>query len=345
MSLPVQAHKPVPVPPASTTPNQTSVVILSDIHYAGAAEHARGDDYELRAIRNPLLRTFVTFYRHFYWMRHPLEQGRQLDRFLEQNLQADYLVANGDYSCDTGFVGVSDEAARQSAAECLGKLRDRFGGRARFIMGDHELGKLSTFGGNGGMRLASWHCATEQLGLQPFWQLPVGNYLLIGVNSSLIALPPHQGDTLPEEWPEWLRLRETHLAEIRAAFDALQPEQRVILFCHDPTALPFLWREESVRHRLPQLEQTIIGHLHTKLIMWKTRLLSGIPPIRFLGKAVKRFSSALHESHLWRPFHVRLCPALSGCQLLNDGGYYVMEISPEGKQPAQFTFHPLPRNQ
>jgi len=328
-----------PAPATSTK----RIAIVSDIHYAGEAERLCGNDFELHAIRNPLLRAAVTFYRHYYWMRHPLDQGRQLDRFLSLNVPADYLVANGDYTCDTGFVGVSHEPARQSVAECLGKLRAQFGGRARFTMGDHELGKVSTFCGSGGMRLASWRCATEQLGLPPFWQMVVGNYLLLGVTSSLIALPAHQGDALAAEWPEWLRLREIHLKEICAAFESLRPEQRVILFCHDPTALPFLGREESVRRRLPQIEQTIIGHLHTRLILWKSRLLSGLPRIHFLGKAGERFSSALHEAHLWKPFRVRLCPALSGCQLLNDGGYYIVELDPAAKQPAQFTFHPLPR--
>ena len=148
---------------------------------------------------------------------------------------------------------------------------------------------------------------------------------------------------MPEEWPEWLKLRTQHLAEIRAAFDSLKPEQRVILFCHDPTALPFLWREDSVRRRLPQIEQTIIGHLHTRLILWKSRLLSGIPPIRFLGNSVRRFTSALNEAHHWWPFRVRLCPALSGIELLNDGGYYTVELDPAAKRPAQFIFHPLSR--
>jgi len=119
------------------------------------------------------------------------------------------------------------------------------------------------------MQLASWHCATHQLGLQPFWKLAIGRYLLLGVASPLISLPANQADVPPEEWPEWQPLREAHLAEIRAAFDALQPDQRVLLFCHDPTALPFLWRAEAVRRRLPQVEQTIIGHLHTRLILWK----------------------------------------------------------------------------
>ena len=232
----------------ANVPGDVTIAILSDIHYAGAAERARGDDYELRAIANPLLRTFAHAYRHVVWMRHPLDQAPQLDRFLAEIGPVDYVVANGDYSCDSGFVGVSDPAAGQSAQECLGKLRAKFGDRARFVIGDHELGKQALFGG-GEMRLASWRTATETLGLPPFWQLVIGRYTLMGMASSLIALPVYQPDTLPAEWPEWLRLREAHLAEICGAFDALPSNQRVILFCHDPTALPFLWREEFVRRR------------------------------------------------------------------------------------------------
>ncbi len=327
----------------ASAPHRFKIAIVSDIHYAGAAERARGNDYESRSITNPLLRIFLRLYRDFIWLRNPLNQAPQFDRFLNEVEPVDYIVANGDYSCDSGFVGVSDPAAFDSAQECIGKLHNKFGERIRFTLGDHELGKLTLFGGNGGMRLASWKSATESLGLQPFWQLVIGNYVLMGVTSSLIALPANQPDTLPEEWPEWLKLREAHLAEIRAAFNTLKPEQRVLFFCHDPTALPFLWREESVRRRLSQIEQTIIGHLHTRLILWKSRLLSGIPRIRFLGNSVRKFTSALNEAHHWWPFHVRLCPALSGIELLNDGGYFTVEIDPAAKLPARFTFHPLPR--
>jgi len=322
---------------------KVTVAVLSDIHYAGVAERVRGNDYEVRTITNPLLRAFTRIFRHFIWLREPLNQGAQLERFLAEVGAAYFVVANGDYSCDSGFVGVTDDAVFQSAQECLGKLRAKFGDRAHFTFGDHELGKLSLIGGNGGMRLASWKRATESLGLKPFWQLVIGNYVLIGVASPLIALPANQPDTLPGEWPEWLKLRAAHLAEICAAFDSLEPEQRVILFCHDPTALPFLWREDSVRRRLPQIEQTIIGHLHTRLVLWKSRLLSGIPPIRFLGNSVRKFTAALNEAHHWWPFKVRLCPALSGIELLNDGGYFTVEIDPAAKLPAQFIFHPLPR--
>jgi len=324
-------------------PGEATIAILSDIHYAGPIERARGEDYEFRTMANPLHRLVARIYRHWIWMRHPLDQGRQLDRFLAEIGPVDFAVVNGDYPCDTAFLGVSDPGSFQSAQECLVRLRAKFGDRVRFTIGDHELGKLTLFGGKGGMRLASWHCATRQLELQPFWKMSVGRYLLMGVASPLITLPAIKAELPPTEWPEWQQLREAHLAEIRAAFDALQPEQRVILFCHDPTALPFLWREEPVRRRLPQLEQTIIGHLHTRLILWKSRVLSGIPPIRFLGRNVSRFSSALYEAHHWWPFRVRLCPALSGTELLNDGGYFTVQIDPAANRPARFTFHPLPR--
>ena len=286
-----------------------TVAILSDIHYAGPAERARGENYEFRVIANPLLRSITRAYRHLIWMRHPLEQGRQLDRFLAEVHPADYLVANGDYTCDSAFVGVSDPAALKASRECLGKLRAKFGERAWFTIGDHELGKLPLAGGEGGMRLASWNCATRQLGLQPFWKFAIGSYLLIGVSSPLIALPANRSDTLPEEWPEWQQLREAHLAEIRTAFDDLQPEQRVLLFCHDPTALPFLAREEVGAPQIVPNGTNHLGHLHTRLILWKSRMLSGIPPIRFLGRNVSRFTAALHDAHHWWPFHVRLCPA------------------------------------
>jgi hypothetical protein len=317
--------------------------VLSDIHYASAAERARGDDYEFRDIANPLLRLLIRTHRHFVWLRDPMGQNSLLDRFLQQSDGLDFVVANGDFSCDTNGLGVSDEAARQSARECLDKLRQKFGANLRATYGDHELGKVSLAGGRGGMRLASWQRAQQDLGMPPFWQVTLGNFVLMGVVSSLVALPVFEADTLAEERPQWEALRAEHLGEIRRAFAALAPRQRVLLFCHDPTALPFLWREETVRARLPQIEQTVIGHLHSTLILWKSRRLAGMPRITFLGHAAKRFSSALQEAKYWRPFHVRLCPALAGIQLLNDGGYYIIRLDPEARQPAQFEFHRLPR--
>lgn len=319
------------------------IAILSDIHYAGAAELARGNDYEFRIIANPLLRLCVRGYRRFIWMRHPLKQAHLLDEFINRAGSPDLVIANGDYSCNSAFVGVSDEAAGQSARECLEKLRRRFAPNFQATIGDHEFGKVSFFGMQGGMRLASWKSARADLGLQPLWQTELGRYVLIGVTSSLVGLPVFEADTLPDELPEWHRLREQHLAEIRETFASIAPDRRILLFCHDPTALPFLWREEIVRARLPQIECTIIGHLHSNLVFWKSRLLAGLPPIRFLGHTAKRLSSALYEARYWRPFRVMLCPALAGIELLKDGGYYTAELDAEARKSAHFQFHPLRR--
>jgi hypothetical protein len=319
--------------------------IVSDIHYAGAAEQARGNDYEFRDIHNPLLRTALRCHRRFVWLREPLGQNHLLDEFLERAGALDYLVANGDYSCNTAFIGVSDEAACQSARECLEKLRQKFGPGMQATFGDHELGKLSFVGGRGGMRLESWRRARQELGLAPFWRVEMGGYVLIGVVSSLIALPVFEPDTLREERAEWSRLRAEHLAEIRRAFGGLDPGQRVLLFCHDPSALPFLAGEETVRAKLPQIEQTIIGHLHSNLIFRQSQLLAGMPTIGFLGHTMKRLSTALRAARDWRPFKVRLCPSLAGIELLKDGGYYTAELDLEARRPARFQLHRLARQQ
>ena len=320
------------------------LAIVSDIHYACAAEQARGDDYEYRHVKNPLIRLFIRAYRHFIWLRHPLQLNHLLDAFILRAGSPDYVVANGDYSCSTAFVGVSDDAALQSARECLQKLRRKFAPNFQAVFGDHELGKMSFSGARGGMRLASWHRARQELDLQPFWRVELGNYVLLGLVSSLVALPVFEADTLPSERAEWHDLRRQHLAEVRGAFAALKPPQRVLLFCHDPTALPFLWQDETVRAKVPQIERTIIGHLHSPLIFWKSRLLAGMPPIHFLGHTVKRLSTALSQGRYWRHFQVTLCPSLAGIELLKDGGYCTVELDLEGQRDAQFQFHQLARN-
>jgi hypothetical protein len=317
--------------------------IVSDIHYAGPIDRGRGNDFEYRAIRNPLLRLAVRLHRRFLWLHHPLDQNYLLDRFFDAAGPLDYVVANGDYSCDCDCLGVSEPGAFQSAQECLGKLRQRYGQRLRAGFGDHELGKLSLVERRGGMRLASLRRAREELGLQSFWRLDLGRYTLLGVASSLVALPAYAADLLPEEQRAWEQARAEHLEEVRHAFSGLDPRQRILLFCHDPTALPFLGREEAVQGRLPQIEQTIIGHLHSHLIFWKSRLLSGMPRIGFLGHTVKRLSTALNEARHWRPFKVRLCPALAGIELVKDGGFLTVDLDLDAREPARFQLRRLPR--
>lgn len=319
------------------------LAILSDVHYAGPREQAAGDDYEHRVIQNPFLRFALRQYRRYIWLRYPLQQNGQLDRFLATVPEVDYAIANGDYSCNTAAIGVSHDAARESVQECLGKLRQKFGPRLRLTLGDHELGKLRLMGTRGGLRLESWRRATDELGIPPVWKIEAGDYVLLSCAATLVALPLFQPDMLPEERDEWEKLRAQHLAEIRTAFASLRPEQRVLFFCHDPSALPFLWRDEVIRPKVAQIERTIIGHLHSNLYLRLSRTLSGMPKIRFLGHSLHRMSAAVREARHWQPFRVLLCPAIAGIELLNDGGYFTVTLDPLAKSPAAFAFHRLKR--
>jgi len=324
-------------------PRRLTVAIFSDIHYAGPVEQARGDEYEFTLIRNPFARWSLRTFRNVVWMKYPTRRNRQLDCLLASVGEPDLAIMNGDLSCDGASLGLADDATLEGARECLNRLRARFSDRLHLTIGDHELGKLSLFGERGGLRLQAWLRCVDELGLSPCWKIERGSYVLIGVASTLVALPAFGSDLLAGEKAVWEKLRNTHLEEIRAGFDSLQPHQRVLLFCHDPTALPYLWREDSVRRKLGQVEQTIIGHLHSNLFLWKGRLLAGLPVIRFLGSNVQRMSTALNEARKWKEFRVRLCPALAGIELLNDGGFLTVELDLEAREPAHFQFHPLPR--
>jgi hypothetical protein len=322
-------------------PKTFRIAIVSDIHYAAATERERCANRNHRAMKNPLVRLTERTFHHFVWLRKHGGHNHLLDRFIEAAGQPDLVVANGDYSCNTGRVGLSDAAAFASAQECLGKLRARFDGRFQATIGDHELGKPDMFSGRGTMALASWPRLVEELKIEPFWRVQLGKNVLLGMTSSLVALPLYKMDSSPDVVAQWERLREVHLQKIREAFGNLKSDERVLLFCHDPAALPFLWQEEIVREKLSQVEQTIIGHYHSGLILGNLRRLSGIPRISFLGKGVAKLSGALGEARQWKPFRVRLCPAITGIQLLKDGGWLTVELDEDAIRPAKFEFHPL----
>jgi len=316
------------------------VFVVSDVHYAGAAEQARGD-YRHACIGSPTRRLMTRLYRRFLWLHDPFAHNQLLDKFLAAASTADLVVANGDYSCDSAFIGVADDAAFQSAQECLGKLRAQFGDKLHTTIGDHELGKKALSADVGGLRLRSYERTTKGLQIKRFWQLEVGSYVLMGVTSSLVALPVLESEALPEEVAAWRELRSEHLAEITSAFRNLKGHQRVLLFCHDPTALPYLADVPDVRDKLGQLERTIIGHLHSDLILFNSRFLCGMPAIKFLGHTPRRISSALRQARHWKRFNLLLCPSPAGVQLLKDGGYRSIQLDPEGKRAPRFEKHRL----
>lgn len=318
------------------------IAVGSDIHYASRAEQARGKDYELKTISNPAVRLFARFYRHIVWARDPLGRNYLLDRFI-QKATPDEAVICGDLTCDTGFIGLSDPAALESAQECLSKLRSRFSAGAHVALGDHDLGKMTLFRKQGGMRLRSYEIVRDTLRCPDFWVRQAGRYSLVGIASSLVAYPAFETEALEQERAGWAELRRQHMERIHNAFAGLAPGAKVILFCHDPTALPYLLELEAVRTRLAQIEHTFIGHLHSRLIMVKSRILSGMPRITFLGHTVSKLSGALRKARQWRPFRVVLCPALAGIELLKDGAFCELELDPEAQRPARISLKRLGR--
>ena len=318
------------------------LLICSDIHYASEAEKKR-INYELAAINSPLQRILVRFYRHYFWLRDPSAHNELLDQVLKVPIEPDLAIANGDYSCDSAFIGVVDTAARQSASECLGKLRQRFGTKFRAVFGDHELGKTSLCGGQGGLRFESFRVAQGELQLLPFWTERIGRYVLVGVTSSLVAMPVYERETLDEEREQWHEASRQHAHAIEALFAQIHPEDKILLFCHDPTALPFLRNLPALQMRLHQIERTIIGHLHSELILKQSRLLSWLPTITGCGTTTARISSALSKAKEWRHFNLLLCPSLSGLELTKRGGFYTAKIDPDARKPAQFNLHVVRR--
>jgi len=317
------------------------ILVVSDIHHAGKTERARRG-YEYRSIPNPLQRFIAHTYRRLIWMKDPLGHLDQFDKFLAAAGEPDFVVANGDFSVDSGLIGLADDGALQTVQDCVGRLRQRFGNRFLPVLGDHELGKMNLFGGAGGLRLASYHRAVNEAGLKRFWKIELGAYLLMGVTSSLLALPIFTPEVLPGELSAWESLRTAHLEEIRQAFLELRPDQRILLFCHDPTALPFLAHDPAIGARLGQIERTVIGHLHSNFILWKAGLLAGMPQVTFLGNTVRRYSGALRRAREWKPFRLLLCPSPAGIQLLKDGGFLRIHLDPEGRQPLRHEIQRLP---
>lgn len=321
------------------------LLVLSDVHFACEAERARSG-HEARVIRNPLLRWGAHAWRSWVWLRDPCAHNHRLDAIVDRNpvAQVDWVVANGDFTVDSAFIGVADPAARESAAIALGRLRDAYGERLLATIGDHDLGKMSLFGGAGGPRLESLNRSVEALGLEPYWVRDLGAYRLMGVTSSLLALPVFHAELLDMDRPGWVAARERHLDSIREGLEAIGSGRKLLLFVHDPTALPFLAREPAMRRLLDAgaVEATVIGHLHTPAILAMARRLAGIPRIGWMGVTARRYTTALREAACWRDFRVRLCPSPAGCQALKDGGFLRAELDPSGRRPVMWESVRLP---
>ncbi|MDA7915997.1 metallophosphoesterase [Verrucomicrobia bacterium] len=314
------------------------ILILSDIHYACDAEKARGD-FRTKGITNPITRFIVGRWSDWLWEGDPFEKNEAFHRFLDRDYNVDLVVANGDYSADSAFIGIADDAAHESAQFVMAKLENKFGDRLISTIGDHELGKISPDGGRGNMAIAGLHRSHALPTVATQWKKQHDNLVIIGVNATLIALPALARDMLPEEVAEWQHHRKEHIDWINSTFDALGSDEQVILFCHDPTALPYLHEMKSVRNRLTQIEHTVIGHLHSQWILTTAGYISGFPIINFLGAGVQRVSHGLNQAKCWKDFNLLFCPALDGIKW-HKGASVLLDIDakdPERKKVTLLT--------
>ena len=97
-----------PDEPPQAPPGGRRVLVLSDAHYAGPAEQARGRNFEWAGAPWSPGRLVVQMIRHWIWMRNPLAHNHQLAACLAQTGQPDLVVANGDFSCDSAAIGLAE---------------------------------------------------------------------------------------------------------------------------------------------------------------------------------------------------------------------------------------------
>ena len=307
------------------------ILIVSDIHYASSQEKLENEN-NLKIIQNPFFKIIAIIFRNFFWMKDPFAHNGKLLHFLAAAPDADMVIACGDYSCGTGHIGVMHPSAKASVLTCLNLFKERFGCRFLPICGDHEIGKKGLFSDKGGFRLTSWDICQEELKIRHLWHRQIGIYHLIGISSPPIILSNALKEILAEEKEQWQQLRKKYMKEIETHMCMVPSNEKIIFFCHDPTALPYLKESPIINHLLERkrITLTIVGHMHTDIILKVSRILSGMPAIHFLGNSISRMSSALHQAKVWKEFNMVLCPSLAGCQWAKDGGWLELNLEENG---------------
>lgn len=316
--------------------------VISDIHLVGPAELALANDSYLQLREHPdrltrvwrrgLYRVRRRFWNgHLRWRHTAFMQA--LDELVDR--RPEWVIANGDFGGDLGGVGLSHRATLDSARIVVETLRQRFPNRSRFVFGDHDLGKYSTLLRTGGIRLHSLEVGERQLQIPSFWHERDGAFHLIGINSSLFTLDLFLPEALAEEVPEWKRRRAEHLAQVDEAFGALPPGARVVLFCHDPSALTVLAQRPAVQRRIPQIELTVIGHLHSPTLLRVARYAARISRLKPRYPVARIVASGLAGARCWSQFHPVVCPSTFGTGHHVAGGLLLVQSDHHGHLVAR----------
>ncbi|MCS6771644.1 MAG: metallophosphoesterase [Kiritimatiellae bacterium] len=319
------------------------LAVLSDIHLVGPAELALAEDGYGRIRRHPdpierFWRQGLYHVRRRFWNGHLRWRHTAFLRAMDEVAarQPDWVIVNGDYGGDLGGVGLSHRATLDSARLVVEQLRHRFPGKCRFVFGDHDIGKYSTTLREGGIRLASLEAGERDLRIPSFWHDKApGGFHLIGINSSLLTLDFFLPEALEEEVPEWHRRRAEHLREVAESFESLPREARVILFCHDPSALAVLAGLPVIQRRLTQIEMTVVGHLHSPTLLRVARYAARLSGLRPRYPVARIVAKGLEGARSWAQFKPVVCPSTFGTGHHVAGGLLWIEPNDEGRLVAQ----------
>lgn len=328
------------------------LAVISDIHVLGPSELKAARDAHDRAHnglppwrrrwRKGLHNVRSRFWNGRLELREPAFR-HALARLLEYD--PDWVICNGDFGGDYGGTGLSNDATFDSAGAAVRLMRDLFNGSCRFVFGDHDLGKYSTMLREGGIRINSLERGEKALGIPSFWHVVDEDYHLIGVNSSLCTLDLFLPEALTHEVPEWERRRAEHIELISHAFDGLPRHARVILFCHDPSALTALAQVPVVQRRLGHIELTVVGHYHNpgllKLVKLAQRTTRNWNPRYPVARIIAR---GLQGMDVWRQFKPVVCPSTFGTGHHMAGGLLLIEKDAGGALVTRKLRLPRPRH-
>lgn len=328
------------------------IAVISDIHVLGPRELAAARQAHA-ALGTDVSPMVGRWRRGLHRVRSRLWNGRlelrepafrhALSRLLEYD--PEWIVANGDFAADYGGVGLSDDATFESAAGAVQLMRELFATRCKFVFGDHDIGKYSTVLRGGGIRIDSLERGEKALGIPSFWHVVDEDFHLIGVNSSLFNLDLFLPEALHHEVPEWKRRRAEHIEHVRHAFDGLPRHARVILFCHDPSALTLLAQVPVVQRRLAHIELTVVGHLHSpsllKLAKFAAKSAKNWKPKYPVARIIAR---SLEGVKTWAQFNPVVCPSTFGTGHHVGGGLLLIEREADGTLVTRRLRLPRPRH-
>jgi hypothetical protein len=116
----------------------------------------------------------------------------------------------------------------------------------------------------------------------------------------------------------------------------LPNKARILLFCHDPSALHALSQLRPVRNRVGQIEMTIIGHLHAPSLLKLARLVpKGASAWRPKYPVARIIAHGLSGVSSWRIFKPVVCPSTFGAGHHLRGGLLFIEKDAKGKLVAR----------